>query len=401
MSTPPTRPVLRHLDVHPVQDDDNPGLVLVDPLGLVDDQVFVPQGLLPVVSRFDGRRTLEEIRGELTAETGGQVPLELIERVARDLDERLLLQSSRFQQALNQASQDFAAAPERPARHAGSAGYPAEPEALRAALSSMVRRSDEPLRDAPLGLVAPHIDLARGREGYSLAYSFLAECEPADLYVVFGTGHQGPRAVVTGLSSDWQTPLGAVPTDRDFVAAIHQRLGGPDPHDVWLHRAEHSLEFQVLFLQHVLSDRPFRVAGFLTGHLPPGPGTGDAPAADVLAAFEATAAESGQRVCYVAGADLAHLGPFFGDPSPIDEPRLAQLDAAERARLGHVERGEPAAFHRDVEGPGNPDRVCGTTPIYLTAALAGGPGELLHYGQATAADGSQVVSFCSMAFGAA
>ena len=36
--------------------------------------------------------------------------------------------------------------------------------------------------------------------------------------------------------------------------------------------------------------------------------------------------------------------------------------------------------------------------MYLCAALAGGPAELLHYGQAVADDNSQVVSFASMVF---
>ncbi|MBZ0153125.1 MAG: hypothetical protein K8J09_16500, partial [Planctomycetes bacterium] len=49
-------------------------------------------------------------------------------------------------------------------------------------------------------------------------------------------------------------------------------------------------------------------------------------------------------------------------------------------------------------GGGNPDRVCSAPAITLCAALAGGPAELLHYGQARAADDSQTVSFCALAF---
>ena len=38
------------------------------------------------------------------------------------------------------------------------------------------------------------------------------------------------------------------------------------------------------------------------------------------------------------------------------------------------------------------------TPMFLTAALAGCAGRLLHYGQAREADGSQTVSYCGMVF---
>jgi hypothetical protein len=189
-----------------------------------------------------------------------------------------------------------------------------------------------------------------------------------------------------------------VRTDRAFVAAVHARLGTPCPRDVYLHRTEHSLEFQVLMLAHVQGPAAFEVAGFLTGPL--SGAIGDAAHAqhsgDLLAAFHDAAAASGKRICYVAGADLAHLGPHFGDPEPIGSALLERLRRDELARLAHLQRGDPGAFHRAIEHDGNPDRVCGAAPIYLAAKLAGGSAELLHYGQACAADGSQVVSFCSM-----
>lgn len=369
----------------------------MDPLGIAAEQVMVPEGLMPVFGLFDGVRTTAEIQRTLEESHGGAVPPGLVAKLVQQLDEHLMLLSPRFENALQRAASEFAAQPLRPASHAGSAGYPDEPGPLREALDSMVRRSTGPLRAAPRGLVAPHIDLARGREGYAQAYGYLAECEPADLYVVFGTGHQGPSAPVTGLAMDWSTPLGTVPTHRGFVEAVHRRIGGPSALDVFLHQGEHSLEFQMLFLRHVMDDHPFQVAGFLTG------GLGAEPAEDeamqrVVQALEDEAAATGLTVCYIAGADLAHVGPVFGDAEPVEQGRLDRLTEVERAKLAYLEGGDAVAFYGSVEANGNPDRVCGTTPMYLTARLAGGPGQLLHYGQAPAADGSQVVSFCAMAF---
>ena len=196
---------------------------------------------------------------------------------------------------------------------------------------------------------------------------------------------------------DWHTPLGTVPTDRGFIEAVHQRIGGPCELDVYLHQGEHSLEFQMLFLRHVLDSHPFQVAGFMTGGLGAEPGE-DEVMRDVVGAFEEVAAASGARVCFIAGADLAHIGPAFGDATPVAQERLDQLAEVEKGKLAHLEGGDAGAFYGSVEAGGNPDRVCGTTPIYLTAMLAGGEAELLHYGQAPAPDGSQVVSFCAMAF---
>jgi AmmeMemoRadiSam system protein B len=394
---PAGRPRLRHLEPRRVTHEGRTGLLLTDPLG-ISEPFFVPAGLVPLVARLDGTRTVEQLQRDVESGTPG-IAAGFVARLVTDLTERLALESELVERRLLAEVEALAARGSRPTRHAGSAGYPADPRELAKELGRFVPRAARGRR-LLRGLIAPHIDLARGERGYAAAYSALADSEPADLYVVFGTGHKGPSSPVTGLALDWDTPLGRVTTDRGFVARIHAELGTPPARDVVLHRHEHSLEFQVLMLRWVLGDRPFRVAGFMTGSLPP---TADDPGEDawvqvLLGAFRGAAAASGQRVCWVAGADLAHLGPWFGDADPIDAGLLARLDERERARLSHLGRGDAGAFVRSVEAGANPDRVCGTIPIFLTAELAGGPAELLHYGQAAAEDGSQVVSFCAAAF---
>lgn len=396
------RPAFRHLEVHRAEHEGRAGIVLHDPLGIAVEQVFIPEALLPVLALFDGQRTTAVIEGEIRRDSGQALPPGFVTGLVRQLDSSLLLQSERFREALDRAVDGFLGQPARPARHAGSAGYPAEPEAAREALESMVRRppAEQPRRDPPRGLVAPHIDLVRGREGYVTAYNYLAQCRPADLYVVFGTGHQGPGAPVTGLAMDWETPLGTLRTDRGLVAAIHDAVGPAHRVDQFLHRDEHSLEFQMLFLAHVLGAQAAdaQVAGFLCGHLP----WADRDVLEegymqrVLGAFRSAC--GGRSVCFVGGADLAHVGPFFGDPTAVDKTRLQTLAAVEREKLSHLVRGDAGAFHRSVEENGNPDRICGTTPMVLTAALADSAGELLHYDQAAAPDGSQAVSFCTLVF---
>lgn len=399
----PDRPAIRPLEVETVERDDETGVVLFDRLG-ISEPTFVPAALLPIVGRCTGEWTLAQILRAARAQLGDELTAAFLQDLVREFDDRLLLLGPRFDAAVATAADAFLRSGVRPPSHSGSAGCPGEPTALRAALGGIVRTAaaaGSPLR----GLVAPHIDLARGAEGYRAAYERLLAAPPADLYVVFGTGHAGPSAPLTGLPLDWQTPLGTVPTDRGFVAAVHSAIGGPQPADLLLHRTEHSLEFQMLFLQHLHerrgSGRPFQVAGFLCGALPSA--SGDPLQEEwcqrLLAAFRSAERLSEKTVCYLAGADLAHVGPMFGDEAPIDEPRLAALAAAERDRLRWLELGAPGGFHAAVDCGHNPDRVCSAPAITLCAALAGGRGELLHYGQARADDGSQAVSFCAMGFG--
>lgn len=398
----PLRPALRACESRFVDDAGRRGVVLSDPLGLMAGEVFLPEGILPIVALLDGTRTVPELTAELTHGLGQAPPAEFLPSLLAQLDEHLLLHSPRFVAELTAAQRAFLTARARPPRHAGSPGYPAEPDRLRARMRELLPPPGAAAEAPPLrGLIAPHIDLARGAAGYGAAYGALAGRRAPDLFVLFGTGHHGPTAPVTGLPLDWDTPLGVVPTDREFVDAVERSLGPADPLDRFLHRDEHSLEFQMLFLRHLYPGPELRVAAFLTGAIPDccehhDSGHDPAYIAGLTAAM-ATAAR-GRTICFVAGADLAHLGPWFGDPAPVDADRLEILRLHEEDRLGHLLRGDPDGFHAAVLERGNPDRICGTTPIYLTAALAGGRGELLHYGQAVDPDGMQAVSFCSMQF---
>ncbi len=393
-------PQLRSLAAERTAVDGRDGMALSDPLDLAEP-CFVPRELLPILVRFDGRHRLAAIAQAATRELRQPVAKEFVEQLARDLDARQLLRSPTFFAARDQALATWLQGGVRSASHQGSAGYPAAPPLLRRALGAMVpgTAGDRP---TPRGLIAPHIDLQRGRVGYAAAYGHLLGCAPADLYVLFGTGHQGPGAPVTGLPLDWQTPLGTAPTDRPFIAATHAAIGAATADDLLLHRREHSLEFQVLLLQHLHERRgapPPQVAAFLCGRLPSTDGdpTGEDYLQRLLAAVRAAERQHGGRICYLAGADLAHLGPFFGDANAISDDLLARLERDERAHFAHLVAAAPGAFHRAVEGNGNPDRVCSAPAIALTALLAGGAAELLHYGQAVASDRSQVVSFCAAA----
>lgn len=388
------KPMFRHLDVQPAEHGGQRGLSLSDPLGISKDTIFIPAALLPMLGLFDGRRSLAEIEAEVQVSGEIELPANFLRGLVEQLDQQLMLDSPRFQQAVELRTREFTSLKVRPSSHAGSAGYPLTSEACKRALAAVIPASEHTL-PCPRGLIAPHIDLARGRQAYAEAYGRLARSEPAELFIILGTGHQGPSAAITGLEMDWQTPLGTIRTDRAFVRSVHDILGDSSAMDVFLHKREHSLEFQVLFLQHILAGRPAEVACFITGSLPPGATERQL----LLSTLRDVAAASDKRVCYIAGSDLAHLGPMFGDEQAVDSARLERLDREERQRLAFLESGRPVEFLASVEANDNPDRICGGVPNYLVAELAGGRGELLHYGQAAQEDGSQVVSFCGMVFG--
>src|SRR5688572_27934935 len=118
------RPAVRALEVERI-DDPEPGIVLIDRLG-ISEPAFVPAELLPIVGRCDGTRSLLEIAREASAQLGEPVPMPLIESLVRQLDERQLLLGPRFDAAVAAAAAAFLAGGSRPPRHAGSPGCPAD-----------------------------------------------------------------------------------------------------------------------------------------------------------------------------------------------------------------------------------------------------------------------------------
>ncbi|MBI5849958.1 MAG: AmmeMemoRadiSam system protein B [Planctomycetes bacterium] len=392
-------PALRAFELRPAEFEGRRGLVLIDPLGLIDGQVFVPEALVPILARLDGTRTLASIEAELRA-AGAVLRDGFLADLVVQLDESLLLHGELFESTAESTAAQFLAEGVREASHAGSHGYPAGAGACARALDELLGELSAPTGRAPRGLVAPHIDFGRGASGYRAAYRALAAHELPELVVVFGTGHGGPLAPLTGLPLDWRTPLGTLRTERAFVDAVHARLGAPAPADLLLHRKEHSLEFQMLCLAALSLARTGRpdaipVAGFLCGSLPSGDGDLDRETwiAGLLDALRGAAAK--RRVTFLAGADLAHVGPTFGDDAPLGDDAVHALARRDDARLAMLRAGEPGHFHAAVMRGANPDRVCSATAIYLAARLAGGAAEILHYGQALAEDRTQCVTFCS------
>lgn len=409
----PRRPRLRPVEAFPVTAEGGRYVCLRDPSGLAPNPVFVPEPLLPIVALFDGERTADEIRRELSGGTFGEIPLSKIDEVADALDRAFYLESPLLEAERRRVHAAFRAAPSRAAAHAGGA-YPAEAGALRAAIDGYFARPEGPSaggapRRFPRALLAPHIDFRRGGPTYAAAYDALRGVEPPDTFVVLGTWHASGERPFVLTEKDYETPLGAMPCDREFVRALAKRLPRAGLFDEEIgHRHEHSIEFQAVMLRRLFgeSKRPPRIVPILVGsmHLPffesgTAP-AGDAEIGDFLAALRETLAERAGRVCLVGGVDLAHVGPRFGDRDPLTSESLAFVEKEDRAMLDTVLGNDADAFFRSIAKDRDRRRVCGYPPTYalLSVLEPGARGRLVRYEQCTDRDGSQSVTIASVVF---
>jgi len=279
----------------------------------------------------------------------------------------------------------------RPPSCAGSV-YPDEPGALRRALDGWLELPRRPRPDPALTrlLVAPHIDFPRGARGWAQAYAALSS--DADVFVVLGTAHATPPRLFALTRRDYATPLGVVPTDRAAVDAIAREVGEDEVlSDEAAHDGEHSVELQLVVLRHVLR-RPFTALPILCSSLShlrePALHT-----ARFLSALER--ALRGRKACFVASADLAHVGPAYGDARPPTPAEAARLEARDRETLAHLAAGDAEGFHRDAVRDDGRRRLCGLAPIYAAIRASGRGARLLHYERWT--DGVDSVSFAAAA----
>jgi len=411
MSEPTDNPRLRQVEAFPAKVEDREVICLRDPSGLTDSVLTVPRALAPILALFDGLRSLIDVQREIMRECGELVLRSQLESMVEVLDQHLFLEGPRVEAERARQRAAFLAAPTRPAFLAGRS-YEADQESLAETLGTYFGRPGAPgpigsPRDIVMrGLVAPHIDFTRGGAGYAWAYRALAEARDADCFIVLGTSHQGLDGHhFAATRKAFETPFGPLEVDHEILDAIVRR----SPEDLFAaelaHRGEHSIEFQAVwleYLRHRTGGGARRIVPLLTSFVHECLARGESPAAqsDVGAVLDAVSdvmATIPRRYCIVAGADLAHVGPRFGDGWRAGRTQLARVQSEDRALLAPVSAGDAEGFFREALRQGDRNRICGLSPIYsLLRLLPGAEGTLLHYGQWPDPDGA--VTFASVAF---
>lgn len=400
---------LRQVEVFPVEQGGRRHIALRDPAGYTSAILMLPIELLELVSLLDGEHSIADIQAALMRRHGELVERERIEGLVRSLDEEGFLDSPGFAARRAATDRAFLEAPTRPAFHAGGA-YADDPDELRAAVDRFFipPEGPGPIEAVPpgppvRGLIAPHIDFHRGGPAYAWAYHDLAARGDADVFVVLGTCHAGMADPFALTRKPFDTPLGAAPVDLDFVQALAGRARQDCFASELAHRNEHSIEFQVVLLRYLYAGRrDVSVVPVLTSFAHEalylgGDPEGDPRVARFLDALAETVAVYGRRVAVIAGADLAHVGPRFGDPEPVSDEELGRVEREDRAMLAAVEAGDAGAFFEAARRDGDRRRVCGLSPIYaLLRATAGAPGTLRRYGQWP--DPAGTVTFASVVF---
>ena len=404
-----TLPRLRPaLDIIPSPDAARPGLVLRDPYRYAETILHLPPVWAASLEYLDGSHTELDLQEFLTRATGRLVFSNEVREFVGTLQKHGFLDTEEFHSLRERREAEFRQAPERAAAHAGAA-YPASAPEVRAAFDSYFRAGDAtPDGPAPglVGIAAPHVSLEGGSSCYAAAYRPLAgRPELAQrTFVILGTSHYGGPEKFGVTRKPFVTPLGALPVATELLDGLEQRAPDAICQEDYCHSIEHSIEFQCVFLQHVLGSG-FRILPILCGPFTESLHTGRAPETSeelgrFFTALGGLAEQYAGRLFWVLGVDMAHIGRRYGDSFQAVAGRgpMAAVDQEDRRRLDRICAGDPEGFFDLVKRDGDELRWCGYSPLYtFLKVVPGARGRLLRYEQWNI-DSQSVVSFAGLQF---
>lgn len=394
------------LDFMPSPIEGKPGLLIRDPFRFSDATLIVPPGLIECLMFFDGEKTALDLRAHLVQLTG-ELDVSALQKHLEDaLSQAGFLEDESFERRRKETELAFREAPTRDAVHAGS-GYPDEIGELKTCfaeyLTAASGESKPDLDGKTLAIAAPHVSPFGGVEAYRAAYGCLRPEDAERTFIVLGTSHYG-RPNRLGLTrKPFTTPLGETRTRLDLVDEIERGAGDAVMED-YCHAIEHSIEFQVVFLQYLFGPA-INVVPVLCGSFGYSLRDGKLPEDDdgvrrTLGTLGEIAAREGDRLLWVLGVDMAHMGKRYGDPFEALAGKGEMQDVTERdaARIRRMENGDSRGFWELVRKNGDDLKWCGSAPIYtFLKAVPQARGSLIHYQQWNI-DEASVVSFAGLRF---
>jgi AmmeMemoRadiSam system protein B len=405
-------PKLRRIEISPFYTQEQRMICLHDPSGLATENLVLSQDALLLIGLLDGKHSILDIQAAFMRLSGELVFSADIATIIHKLDEHLFLENERFQNHYATLVKSFSNNPIRETFFTGKS-YPKEQDALRTQIDQFFTAPSgpgKPEKDCSLttrnlcGIVAPHIDFQRGGPCFAWAYKEIMDRSTADLFVIFGTSHQYSANPFVLTFKDFATPFGVLETRKDIVEKLKDECGEAIFTDEIVHRSEHSIEFQSVFLQYLFQGcRNIKAVPILCGSFhginkKESPLSSQDQSEKFLKVLKEILNENKEEVCFIAGADLSHVGVRFGD-APLTSESLQAIEKEDMTMLSRITDLDVQGFLDHLISDGDRRKICGVPPIFaLLKVMEASEGMLLRYEKAVEPDMSSMVSFASLAF---
>jgi hypothetical protein len=395
----------------PSPSPEHPGILIRDPWRFTDAVLIMPRELAVFLEFFDGQQTDLDLRAALVQLTGDLEVGEIQSHLVDTLSSAGFLEDENFARMHDERCRAFAENPVREAAHAGAA-YPADPRALGETMTRYMQPAPDESAAAArkpdgglFAIAAPHVSPEGGWKSYQAAYSVLRPEHRDRTFVILATSHYGEPEKFGLTRKPFLTPLGKAETDTSLVDWLARRGGDAVLMEDYCHSFEHTVELQLIFLQHVLGPG-VRILPVLCGPFAHSLYNGGSPESDenVKRFFDALGElgdREGDRLFWILGVDMAHMGARYQDQftALANQGLMTEVDQRDRGRIERISNADAGGFWDMVrENHGDDLKWCGSSPFYTflkTAPKA--RGELLRYEQWNI-DEASVVSFAGMAF---
>ncbi len=379
---------------------DRPGLLIRDRFQYSDATLIIPPVLIPGLLLFDGTRTNLDLQTELTRSLGGPEIGGAAGHLIAALSQAGFLEDETYGGLKQGRLLAFSESPVRQAAHAGSA-YPAEIGPLRELMQRYLDGAASTQKGI-MGIAAPHVSPEGGWQSYRAAYQELTPDLRERTFVVLGTSHHGQPGKFGLTHKPFATPFGRTRIDQALVAELEAQPAALV--EDYCHAIEHSIEFQVVFLQAIYG-ADVRILPLLCGSFGRSVQVGGFPEDDehvkrFLGALWEIAEREKERLFWVLGVDMAHMGTRFGDKfaAHADRDEMTWVRERDMLRIGRVNASDARGFWDLIKENQDDLKWCGSSPIYTFLKAAPQARGTLHRYQQWNIDARSVVSFAGISF---
>jgi AmmeMemoRadiSam system protein B/AmmeMemoRadiSam system protein A len=266
--------------------------------------------------------------------------------------------------------------------------YPGSSSMLKAAVQAMLGDAVPPRPERPIAIVVPHAGYVFSGQIAADAWR-QAAAHRYDTIVIVGTNHTDGSFRKIGIcpGRTFRTTLGGVPIDDAFVSAL-QKEDSDCVLDAGVHKAEHSVEVQVPFVQQLFPGA--KVVPIVVG----------LPDRSMCTKFGRALANvaKGRSVLLVASSDLSHY-PSAADANRVDRRTLEAIASLNPDAVYQIEVADTQAV------PELGTHACGTGAIMAVAtaarALGATRGTVVSYansGDTLAGDPTRAVGYGAVVF---
>lgn len=222
--------------------------------------------------------------------------------------------------------------------------YPAAPDKLRNIVDRCLDEAvTTPAPECVSAIIAPHAGYPYSGPTAGCAFRRLQGMTPRRVILLGPSHHYRFRGFSLHTEGTFETPLGTLPVDRDFMTKLAGQFRNTCPE---AHFPEHALEVELPFLQTVLTPG-FSIVPVLFGGYP-------VPEHHALAEFLAEHLAPGDLI--LASTDLSHF---------LTEPEANQID---RHSLDTILVGDPEALATGLRD--GSCSLCGGTAVVVALAAA-------------------------------